>query len=128
MLSDLLQRYDVEYAYLFGSRARGEQTEMSDTDVAVWFRAGLSTLDRFDRVSDLKPLLEAEFGTPVDLVALNDAGPVLQHEAALRGKLLYPQDPVLALDLERRLRQRFEDYAYSQRFFTEERQRRLGIP
>ena len=32
----LLKRYDAEYALLFGSSARGEQTENSDIDVLVF--------------------------------------------------------------------------------------------
>ena len=35
-IKELLVRYNAEYALLFGSYARGEQTENSDIDVLVF--------------------------------------------------------------------------------------------
>lgn len=35
-IKELLVRYNAEYAFLFGSYARGEQTENSDIDVLVF--------------------------------------------------------------------------------------------
>lgn len=36
LIKELLVRYNAEYALLFGSYARGEQTEESDIDVLVF--------------------------------------------------------------------------------------------
>lgn len=117
----------VLYAYLFGSRAQRRSREDSDYDVAVWYSPELTALQRFDLSCRLQEKLEKALRKPVDLVILNDARPTLQEEAVLKGVPLYPLEPESTFRFESKIRQRSEDYRYSQRFFTEARRRRLGI-
>ena len=50
----------------------------------------------------------------------------MQNEAVLRGIILYPvEDKEAILRFEARIRLRYEDYAYSQRFFTQALRARL---
>ena len=126
-LRQLFSQAGVGFAYLFGSRARGQEGPDSDYDIAVWYvDRELDVYQRFLRGCDLQVLLAAELGGKVDLVILNDAQPVLQNETVLRGKALYPDDPEAVIRFEARVRQRYEDYSYSQRFFTEARRARMG--
>lgn len=126
-LRQVLDEAGVRLAYLFGSRAQGQARTNSDYDVAVLLPDGLSNLERFDRAVTLETSLRKLIGEPLDLIVLNDAGPVLAFEAVIRGRLLlaYPVEEVFRY--EQFVRQRYEDFSYSQRFFTAARRERLGL-
>lgn len=121
----LWARYGVRFAYLFGSRARELERPDSDFDIACWYQEE-DCLRRFQQHCDLQAELKTLLGAPLDLVVLNDARPILQGEAVLKGKLLYPQPDEAVVRFEARIRQRYEDYAYSQRFFTQALRERLA--
>jgi predicted nucleotidyltransferase len=76
---------NVEFALLFGSRAKGSPRRDSDWDVAVYFRDECSSSERF--ALQRKMLASVPGHRPVDLVVLNDAPPLLGHRA-LRGEVL----------------------------------------
>ena len=126
-LAPLFRKAGAIYAYLFGSRARGEEHLKSDTDIAVWLPEHLDVMERFQTGCVLQVALEKAVGTAVDLVILNDAKPILQHEAVMRGNPIYTQGSLESrLRFESTIRGRYEDYAYSQRFFTATRRARMG--
>ena len=127
-LRELFKTAGVRFAYLFGSRARGQERPDSDVDIAVWYPPELDCMQRFQRNCQLQEQIEEVLGKPLDLMILNDARPPLQNEAVLRGQPLYPDDPEAIIRFEAKLRLRYEDYAYSQRFFTQARRQRLGMP
>jgi predicted nucleotidyltransferase len=127
-LNEIFQRAGVKFAYLFGSRARHEERPDSDIDVACWYAEQFDCMERFQRNCLLQVELEEILGKPLDLVILNDAKPPLQSEAVLRGQPLYPVEPEQIIRFEAMIRQRHEDYAYSQRFFTQARRQRLELP
>jgi hypothetical protein len=82
---------EIEYAYLFGSRATGSARANSDVDLAVGLRAGqdLDLLsDLHDRILGvLDPLVPGE---RMDLVALTRRTPAaLRHQVFKHGKLLF---------------------------------------
>ena len=81
-------RADVRLAYLFGSMARGEGRASSDLDVGVVFSPvpAAAELDR------LATGLETAAGRRVDLVVLNDAPPLLAHEAIRANRLIVCRD------------------------------------
>ncbi|MGE4398166.1 MAG: nucleotidyltransferase family protein [Campylobacterales bacterium] len=61
----LSQRYHVARIGLFGSFARGEQTERSDVDLLVDLDE--SAVDVYDTKNALKSFLSASFGRDVDI-------------------------------------------------------------
>lgn len=67
----------VQYALLFGSRARGSAHDASDVDVAVGLGPGvrLNALE----VGALVSRLEAAAGRSVDLVLLDEAPPAVAY-------------------------------------------------
>src|SRR3954470_13395006 len=69
---------NVRFALLFGSAARGEDTEESDVDLLVEMRDPLLTID-------LAVKLEETLGRNVDVVTLEGAHPLLLAEAAREG-------------------------------------------
>lgn len=121
----LWAEHGVCFAYLFGSRARGLERPESDFDIACWYQEE-DCLKRFERHCDLQAELEKLLKAPLDLVVLNDAKPILQGEAVLKGRLLFPQPNEAVVRFEARIRQRYEDYVYSQRFFTQALRKRLA--
>lgn len=67
----------VRLAWLFGSVANGRAMLDSDVDVAVWFDEGYTFADIARLQGDLESLLQRS----VDVVALNDANPLVALEA-----------------------------------------------
>ncbi len=82
----LRARPEIREAYLFGSRARGDSTPVSDVDVAVYGdRNG-----RAERLSEYASELAADLMTAlqrndVDVVLLNDVPPLLYHRVLRDG-------------------------------------------
>jgi predicted nucleotidyltransferase len=60
----------VEFAYLFGSYAKGEEKNWSDIDIAVFTNSTLNTLDTF---LEIHHKLAVAFHEEIDLVILNSA-------------------------------------------------------
>ena len=71
------QRYHVKKIGIFGSFARGEETERSDIDVLVDLKDGYETFDNF---MDLKYFLEDLFNRKVDLVTIDALRPQLKDD------------------------------------------------
>jgi predicted nucleotidyltransferase len=60
----------VEFAYLFGSYAKGEENNWSDIDIAVFTNSTLNTLDTY---LEIHHKLAVAFHEEIDLVILNNA-------------------------------------------------------
>ena len=97
-------------AYLFGSRATGEENESSDADVAVLFRNPLA----LDIVLSLEAELERAIGLSVDLLDLRRASPFLALDV-LRGVRFLSPDPVAADEYELYVLRRAGDLEYLER-------------
>lgn len=78
----LLRDHGASFAYLHGSRARGDHRTGSDTDVAAWWSRDAP--QRFDVL--LPP--------GVDLLVLNGAPLMLAGRVAAHGILVLDDDPV----------------------------------
>ncbi len=76
----------VKFAYLFGSRARGQAGPLSDTDVAVYLDRRINA--RTYRLYLMEKLAKALRTDHLDLVVLNQAPPLLRHEVIKYGRLL----------------------------------------
>ena len=76
----------VKFAYLFGSRARGQAGPLSDTDVAVYLDRRVKPGDY--RLKLMEKLAKFLKNDNLDLVVLNQAPPLLRHEIIKYGRLL----------------------------------------
>lgn len=86
----LLADQPVQFAYLFGSQARGDARSDSDIDVAVRFGDEVDPADRFALATELAGRLAVDAGVgPINgVVVLNDAplrlaGRILQDRVVL---------------------------------------------
>ena len=80
----------VKFAYLFGSRARGQAGPLSDTDVAVYLDRRIKHGDyRLKLMEKLAKILKSD---QLDLVVLNQAPPLLRHEIIKYGRILKDGD------------------------------------
>lgn len=113
---------EIAFAYLFGSRGRGDARPDSDWDVALYLREELSADERFAlRLRLLADL--ADLGR-VDLVILNDAPPLLAHRAIM-GERLLVRDEVALVRFSVRTVAASEDGRYWRRLHRRARSERL---
>ena len=65
---ELRERFGVSSIAIFGSYARGEETELSDVDILVEFERPIGW-----EIVDLRDYLKELLGLPVDLITKNAA-------------------------------------------------------
>lgn len=85
-VANISRAFNLNFVVLFGSQASGATHKESDVDIGIYPENGCSDA-----------LLEQKFAalfktSSVDIVNLKTAGPLLQKEIALKGKLLYAKD------------------------------------
>lgn len=88
-LQEIFRNAGVQVAYLFGSRARGGETERSDADVAVLLDGGRGLLEQ-QRLADR--LARALGVADVDLILLDEAPLELRGRVVQEGRVLYSAD------------------------------------
>lgn len=107
----LTARSEILDAYLFGSRARGNATEHSDIDVAVYVDPERVTHSGFGYVSELTAELGAALGSDaVDVVILNQAPPLLYHRVLRDGVRVLARNLAATTTREGQALSRFCDY------------------
>ena len=112
----------VTFAYLFGSRARGDAREDSDVDVAVYGRPSGWPLFRetFGALGERFPTGQ------VHLTLLADAPPGLVYRVLRDGVLLLDRDPVTRVRFATRNMSMYQDMAYMHRQYAEADAARAG--
>lgn len=102
----------VRFAYLFGSGARGNQTFLSDIDIAVYIAK--ETTDTFDvKLSLHADLCRVLKRNDVDVVVLNTAtNLILLDEIVRTGIVLYEADPEARTEFELRIIHQALDFKY----------------
>ena len=123
LLQQALESTDeILFAFLFGSRARGNARPNSDWDVGVYLEDGLDARTRF-RVR-LRLLADLDALGRVDVVVLNDAPPLLAQQA-LAGERLLVRDETALVRFTVRTLSMAEDDRYFSRIHFRERVKRL---
>lgn len=100
MVERILREAGARFAFVFGSRARGDHRPESDSDVAAFFGAS--------------PPASFEILVPptVDLLVLDTAPLELAGRVALEGQLLFETDPELRIEWLARTRKIYADERY----------------
>jgi predicted nucleotidyltransferase len=105
-------RPDVVAVYLFGSYATPEETEHSDVDLGVIFRAPPTLRDELS----LEVAVSTALGTDrVDLVNLNQTGVDLQFRALRQGTVLFCFDGLARADFVEEVLDRQGDFGLTMR-------------
>lgn len=123
---NILREAGAATAYLFGSRARGDEHPGSDYDIAVLLKDPGDAVATFELQTELVLSLSKLLGGSVDVVMLHQAGPTLRFEAVWRGQCLFAPDEQSRIDYELKTRREFEDYAQIQSFYTQAMKERLA--
>jgi predicted nucleotidyltransferase len=109
---------DVIVAYLFGSRATGRARAASDVDVAALLNEE-DSFARFERRLQLMVEVSDVCGREADVIVLNDAPPLLQHQVLRHGRLLYERDRRARIEFEIRAGKVYADLEPMRRFFRQ---------
>ena len=89
----LAHREEILEAYLFGSLARGQFSDHSDIDIAVYVDAARANPGTFGYDAELTAdLAKALTNNRVDLVILNRASPLLYHRVLRDGRRILARD------------------------------------
>ena len=98
----------IEFAYLFGSAARGFPRPLSDIDIAVFFEEGSDFLDlKLDLLGKVNDCLGTD---EVDLVVLNTAPISLVGRILMKKKNLFCRNNFLRHDFESLSLRKFSDF------------------
>ncbi len=117
---------DVLAAWLFGSRAEGAGTRISDLDVAFLLDAAPGS-DLFERRLSLRADLAQRLRTDaLAVVVLNDAPVGLRFSILRRGRLLFCRDELARVRFEADARSRWFDMEPFRRTLARGLERRLA--
>lgn len=112
-LAKVFKKYQVVFAYLFGSRATGKAIRSSDYDFAVMLPEGLNMKKALDArckiISETAKILKRE---DVDAVALNDLKSILLKFVIVQeGQTLYESNHVARVMFELKATNEYYDFA-----------------
>lgn len=129
-LLDVLRRLlsseaDVQFAYLFGSFAKGRTRGASDVDVAVHLEGHDSPSARFDRGLVLEGRLERALERTVQVSVLNDAPLELRFNVLAHGRLATSADDAARCRFYVDTGRRYYDMAPARDLFRRRRRERI---
>jgi predicted nucleotidyltransferase len=118
LVNYLATQTDVIAAYLFGSLAGERATPRSDVDIAILFADASDPLAVGDRQLQLMGELEQFTDREVDVVILNTAPSILQHQVLRHGRLLCERDRQARVEFEVQAGKTYADLKPMKDFFT----------
>ncbi len=101
------EREGILVFYLFGSRARGEETSESDIDFAFFTSREFSWDDYYSLRGSFSTLLGTD---RFNLLWLNKADAIITFEVVTAGRILFYADPEVLNDLELKAKKNYYDY------------------
>ncbi len=116
-LTTIFRRIEkVEFAYLFGSFARGDDFPFSDIDIAVYLSGKASLDDELRLYSIIGRELKHD---NLDLLILNNTNNIILLEDIVRyGKVIYDRNPSLRESFELRVLHDAIDFKYQRKVFA----------
>ena len=108
-MDQLVDRYDIQLIYIFGSYAKGINRENSDLDIAMYLDGKPEPLVKLDILDDLVRIFRRE---DIDLVILNQVNMVLQFQVIKYGEVIYMKDLLTKVLYESKVMSRYMDMEY----------------
>lgn len=104
--------HTVDVAYLFGSRAAGEEHQLSDVDIGVLLKERIprsSYLERrLELMKDLARIVQTD---EVDVIILNEAPITLAYHVVKQRSILFERSPEVRVRFETHVIDRYLDSA-----------------
>lgn len=88
-IDKLVNKYNIELIYIFGSYATNRNNENSDLDIAVYLEGEPDGFIKLEILDELVGIFQRE---DIDLVILNKVDIVLQFQVIKYGKVVYMKD------------------------------------
>jgi predicted nucleotidyltransferase len=117
-LKGKLHRLGVAVVYLFGSRATGRESRLSDIDIGVVLKeapSGKGTRDIYHNLYGL--FTEIYPAAKLDIVFLHEDHLSLQYSVVREGKILFETDPEFTVDYENRVMNQYLDFRFVLDYF-----------
>lgn len=105
--------------YLFGSLAKGDATEKSDIDLGILLKEDFDFLADFTYKLRLMGELKDITGKTVDIVFINRADPILQHQIRKYGKVIFESNRIKRIEYEVLARKKYFDFLYLHKKYME---------
>lgn len=113
------EREDVLAVYLYGSYGTPDQTPLSDVDLGILLRPGVT--DRFRSFLDLQAAVsDITHEEDVNVTILNDLPALMQFNIISTGRLIHERDPEAVSDFLERVCKLYGDYVMDYRAFCAE--------
>ena len=113
-LAKVFKKYNVVFAYLFGSQATGKTNQASDFDIAVMLPEKYDSSKRFKIRLKIMSEVGRAVGYPdkVDLVVLNDTKLILFKFVIIReGKVIYENNHLKRVNFELKTMNNYYDFS-----------------
>jgi len=113
-LREYFSTQPVEVVYLFGSQTNGKANKLSDVDLAVLFKEGLSQSERFDlRLEYMNKAGEIlKMPDKTEVIDLKSVSLVFQRQAIFLRDIIFESDKSRRSVFEARVNSRYFDYEY----------------
>ncbi|MFW6140140.1 MAG: type VII toxin-antitoxin system MntA family adenylyltransferase antitoxin [Acidobacteriota bacterium] len=115
-LSEILEKFPVGIAYLYGSYIKGTQSSNSDIDIALVLKKDLSQLKRLKAEMQIAALMDKKFQSNFDIRCINNAPLRVKGEIITGGQLIYCSDENFRISFETFIRDRYFDFLPALRF------------
>jgi len=117
---------NIEFAFLFGSYAKGEETEFSDIDIAIYTKEQKDKYDNIKFEFEIETKLSEKIPLQkFDVRTLNYAPIVIVGKIINEGKLLFAQNETFLTDYIVRNRIKYMDYMIVYKPLLEQRYEEL---
>lgn len=106
------REYPIRFAYLFGSRARGEENPTSDIDIAVYFAKHYNPSDITFIRGYLIEFGKEFFNNPIDIISLKHADLFLKYTIVKEGIIIKKNTDSTQAEFESLTLREFFDFQY----------------